>query len=126
MAFRPMLPGILSSSGGATGFSITAGTAGAAEGYASSTFATDLGATSFGSATGDSTADGGTIEGVYWQDETHILAIKNGSASASNISIDSTDYTLTFESTVLGYDIYAFSSGTQVIFDGNTYEITVT
>lgn len=111
---------------GATGFSITAGTDGTDEGYASSAFATDFGATSFGSATGDSTADGGTIEGVYWDGDTHIFAIKNGSASATNINIDGTDYALTFLEPVLGYDAYTFSSGTQVIFDGNTYDITVT
>lgn len=128
MAFRPMLSGILSSSGGAFvgDFSITAGTGGAREGFASSTFATDLGIAAFGVAGGDFNADGGTVEAVFWNgSSTHVLYIKSGSASAANINIDGTSYTLTFSSTASSYDIYTFSGGTQVIFDSVTYEITV-
>lgn len=107
------------------GFDLTAGNNGASEdGWISATAAAAFGASAYGSVTGDTDADGGTAEVVVEDGSNGVLYILSGSASASTITIDGTDYTLTFSSTTSGYDIYSFPfTG---FTSGNTYTITIT
>lgn len=120
MAFRPMMPGILSS-GGAGVFAMTAGSRPAYDGYISAQAAIAFGVVAIGSVTGDVSADGGTVEALIDNGNLYIL---NGNQSATNVNIDGTDYALTYDSTSAGYDIYSFASPDFV--SGTTYQITVT
>jgi hypothetical protein len=113
----------------AGGFSITAGTFGGSFiGWLSASAAAAFGASSFGSASGDFAVDGGTAEAVYFFAAAagHILLIENGSASASTVTVDGTDYTLTFSSTGSGFDQYTFGPATSLFVDSVTYAIEVT
>jgi hypothetical protein len=124
MAFRPLLPGILSS-GAATGAQITMGESGGDPYYISQQFTSDLGLPSAGSASGDLSADGGSIEVLGQFSGGGQLVILNGSQSASNISIDGTSYALTFDLTLGSYDTYSFTAPAETLQIGSTYTVEV-
>jgi hypothetical protein len=111
------------------GFSadLTAGSHSTLEGYMDDTLAALFGASSFGSLSDTASPDGGIISGLYWtpppSSDSNLLMITEDGTGVSTITIDGTDYTLTFNYTVSGYDFYQFSDSTQRIFTGNTYEI---
>lgn len=126
MAFRPILPGIFSgaTSGGAGAFAMTAGGIRAYDGYISSQAASDFGVIAIGSVSGDVSADGGTVEILV---DLGQLYIRNGNQGATNINIDGTDYSLSYNGQQwlsFRYDTYIFSSPDFV--PGTTYQITVT
>lgn len=127
MAFRPILPGIFSgaTSGGAGAFAMTAGGIRAYDGYISSQAASDFfGVIAIGSVSGDVSADGGTVEILVDVGQLYIL---NGNQGATNINIDGTDYSLSYngqQGPSSQYDNYIFSSPDFV--PGTTYQITVT
>jgi len=89
--------------------------------------ATSEGTGPFGSVSGDLNAGGGTITDLAFLDKSEgsLLAIKNGSQSASNINIDGTDYTLTFLETSGDYDWYSFGPASSLFSDAVTYEVEV-
>lgn len=121
MAFRPLLPGILSSGAAqAGGAQITMGDYFTDAYYVSAQAENDLGFSETGSATGDLSADGGTLEVLANQG----LYILGGNQSATNLNVDGTDYALTFNQSGGGYDLYDFSASPFVI--GNTYTVVVT
>lgn len=120
MAFRPLLPGILSSGAAqAGGAEITTGDFNGSAYYISSQAASDFGVSIAGSASGNLSADGGTIE-ILGAGELYIL---NGNQSATNMNVDGTDYPLTFDETDSGYDRYTYSASFTI---GNTYTVVVT
>lgn len=126
MAFRPILPGIFSgaTSGGAGAFAMTAGSGPAYDGYISSQAASDSGVSAIGSVSGDVSADGGTVEVLV---DLGALYILNGNQGATNINIDGTDYSLSYngqQGPSSQYDTYIFSGPDFV--PGTTYQITVT
>ena len=125
MAFRPLLPGILSSvpEEAVGGAEITMGSFDTSSFYISSQAAIDYGVSAAGSATGDLTADGGTIEVLGDSFGDAQVNIRNGNASATTINIDGTNYSLAFFSANNGYDVYLFSFNFQI---GNTYTVVVT
>ena len=113
----------------AGGFDITAGTnGGSAIGWYSASAGAAFSVSPFGSASGNFAVDGGTAEAVYFFGDfsTHTLFIENGSASASTVTVDGTDYTLTFFGTDSGFDQYIFGPATSLFVDGVTYAIEVT
>jgi len=83
-----------------------------------------------GSISGDTTADGGTIESLEYlpaevSGERNVLLIKDGGASATNINIDGVDKTLSFQGTSgSGYDEYFFAD--TVLVAGETYLVIIT
>lgn len=87
--------------------------------YISAQAATDFGLIVTGSASGDLSADNGTIE-LLGGGELYIL---NGNQSATNMNVDGTDYPLTFDETDSGYDRYSHSASFTI---GNTYTVVVT
>jgi len=114
----------------AGGFSITAGTSGGSFiGWFSASAAAYIDVSPLGSASGDFAVDGGTAEAVYSFVAFGIngLLIENGSASPSTVTVDGTDYTLTFNGTDGGFDDYTFGpAATPLFVDGVTYAIEVT
>jgi hypothetical protein len=135
MTFRPLVTGILSSaSGPAGGFQMTAESIfdGALIGYVSAQYATDDGnpLIEAGSVSGDTSADGGTVELLAFVEGGHLLYILGGAQSASTVTIDGTDYALAFSETGTAngndYDLYIFGPATSLFADGVTYAIQVT
>ena len=122
MAFRPILTGILAGAS-SVGARITMGNFNTSSFYVSSQAAIDYSVSETGSATGDLTADGGTIEVLGDDSGVAQVNILNGNASATKINIDGTDYNLVFNNTTNGYDIYGFPFNFQI---GNTYIVVVT
>ena len=113
----------------AGGFSMTAGTnGGSVIGWYSASAGAAFSVSPFGSASGDFAVDGGTAEAVYFVGNAsgHRLVIENGSASASTVTVDGTDYTLTFLVTASGFDQYSFGPATSLFVDSVTYAIEVT
>lgn len=115
----------------AGGFDMTAGSPGfGAFGWVEPGSISEGNLASFGSATGDLSADGGTVTEVYFIGPSfgnlHYLVIFGGSQSATNINIDGTDYTVTFGAISSGYDYYTFGPSTSLFADGVTYSIEVT
>lgn len=88
--------------------------------YISAQASADLGPPATGSATGDLSADGGTLEILA----DGVLYVLGGNQSATNLNVDGTDYALTFNQSGSGYDLYDFSASPFVI--GNTYNVVVT
>lgn len=120
MAFRPLLPGVLSSGAAQVGGAqITMGDFSGDVVYVSPQFSADFGISVTGSATGDLSADGGTIEALSNAD----LYILGGHQSATNMNVDGTDYPLTFSGTSSGYDVYDHSATFSI---GSTYTVVVT
>ena len=113
------------------GFNFTAGdiTGGGFYGFWTSTLATDLGegVDTGGINFGSTSADGGTVEGIFATGDVGgaFLYIKGGSASATNIKIDGTDYALSLEDTDAGYDVYAFNLTTAFV-GSVAYSVVVT
>lgn len=87
--------------------------------YISAQAATDFGLIVTGSASGDLSADNGTIE-ILFDGELYIL---NGNQSATNINVGGTDYPLTYNQDLNGYDAYNHSATFTI---GNTYTVVVT
>ncbi len=97
------------------------------EGWWSALLASELGApTALGSATGPQAADGGTIEGAYYDNNAgyNSFSVRGGSAGLSIISVSGTPYALTFQTTYAGYDLYSFT-GVNIFTDGVDYTIEV-
>ncbi|SMO73940.1 hypothetical protein SAMN06265173_11242 [Thalassovita litoralis] len=98
------------------------------EGWWSALLESELGApTALGSVTGPQAANGGTIEGAYWDSGLgyNSFTVRGGSAGLSIISVSGTPYALTFGGTYEGYDLYSFSSGVNIFTDGVDYTIEV-
>lgn len=121
MSYRPMMRGLLGAGAATGGFSMTAGATINYTGYVSAQAASDFNETAIGSVSGDKTADGGTVEVILDAGSLYIL---NGNEGATNLNIDGTDYTLTFQGPTGPYDYYTFNGPDFV--SGNTYQITVT
>jgi hypothetical protein len=126
----PGMPMMFPSAGGA-GFTMTAEDADDAIGWAASggLIDTDFGVT-FGSASGDFSADGGTVLDCFFGGpplgNVHTLSIDGGSQSATNVNIDGTNYPLTFSETSDGIDTYTFGSASSLFADGVDYDVVVT
>lgn len=116
--------------GGGFAFEMTAGTPGFGFiGWSEPGGYVGTEAGTFGSASGDFAADGGTVTDCLFNPflgDVHILGIESGGQSAINVNIDGTDYALSFQSTESGIDIYHFGPSSSLFVDGLTYEITVT
>jgi len=93
------------------------------------TFSTSIGWLdgSFGSVTGDTSYDGTNISAVYWESvEGENFVVFLGSPTApSTITIDGTDYSLTFFDTERGNDRYIFGPGSSLFVDSVDYGITL-
>ena len=123
----PGMPMMFPSAGG-VGFTITAEDADDAIGWAASggLIDTDFGVT-FGSASGDFSADGGTVLECFFEEPNiHLLSIDGGSQSATNINIDGTNFPLTFSQTNDGLDFYKFGPSSSLFTDGVDYDVVVT
>jgi hypothetical protein len=93
--------------------------------YVSSQATTDLFLPTTGSASGDRSADGGTVEVIGVGETDLIVYIRNGNQSATAMSVNGVMYDLTFDSTVgAGYDLYRNSSPPSFGIDG-TYSIKI-
>jgi len=135
-----VLPGFPSPAFGAAGgvfaFTMTAGTESTGPGEALTGYAatnsystTVLVPSAYGSATGDLSADGGTITDVTFldSDATHLLVVDGGvTQGLTNINIDGTDYGLSFTSLGGIYDFYTFGPSSSLFSVGTDYGITVT
>ena len=106
-------------------FDLTAGAEVSDEGY--NTAASPLTGNAYGSVTDDTSPGGGTITAMAWQNSLtkHRLCVNPTGETLTNINIDGTDYALTFETSAGGNDVWQFSSGVQVLFNGNTYTCEV-
>lgn len=116
-------------------FDMTAGAVEDLTGYISAQYATDISAPTIaiGSVSGNINADGGTVEIVGTEVGSNLLFvwILNGNQSASNISIDGTNYALSFTSIATrngnDYDTYEVDPfGGSDFVDTVTYAIEVT
>ena len=126
----PGMPMMFPSAGGA-GFTMTAEDIDDAIGWATSGgFVYDEFGVTPGSASGDFSADGGTVLDCFFGgpllDNFHVLSIDGGSQSATNVKIDGTNYPLTFSETNDGIDTYTFGSASSLFADGVDYDVVVT
>ena len=84
----------------------------------------------FGSASGDFSADGGTVLDCFFGGpffgSINVLSIDGGSRSATNVNIDGTNYPLTFSETSDGIDKYTFGPSSSLFTDGVDYDVVVT
>lgn len=82
----------------------------------------------FGSVDQIVNVNGGDLAGVYFSPgvSSHAVLIEDTSSGISNINVDGTDYSLTFDSNSSGIDIYIFGPASSIFSDGVDYEITVT
>ena len=126
MAFRPLIAGILSSGVSTGPAQITMGALDSRPYFLSAQAASDFEGTQTGSATGDLSADGGTIEGLGQADSSLvILYILGGNGTNPlNVNIDGTDYTANREGLFNGYQVYGLSGSIFTI--GNTYTVIIT
>ena len=123
----PGMPMMFPSAGGA-GFTMTAEDIDDAIGWATSGgFVYDEFGVTPGSASGDFSADGGTVLECFFEEPNiHLLSIDGGSQSATNVNIDGTNYPLTFSETSDGIDVYTFGPSSSLFTDGVDYDIVVT
>jgi len=100
------------------GYSSATGFAGSGLGYA------------VGVASGNLSADGGTVTDLWWGgpiNGNHLLFIDGGNQSAASINIDGSDFSLTFvETDSSGRDKYTFGPSSSLFTDGVDYDIVVT
>lgn len=101
-------------------------TMGAGRNFISAQAASDLGITATGSATGNLSADGGTIEVLGQQSSVKVQFIILGGNGTNplTVKIDGTNYTANYQSAYNGYQFYNFNGS--IFTTGNTYTVIVT